>query len=131
MSGNGDSDDFAAPAWQTGLPIGKKRAVVDVAVNAGTPYWVYYLGSWKRYLGTSFASPVFAAGVAVMNSARASKSLPPIGWLNPILYRTTAVQAAFRDVVSGSSGGRAATSGWDYPSGFGAPRFGAIVTAMP
>ncbi|MEO7095258.1 MAG: S53 family serine peptidase, partial [Polyangiales bacterium] len=98
MSGSGDSLRFPKPLWQSALSIGSKRAVVDVAVNAGSPYWVYYLGEWKRYLGTSFASPVFAAGVAVMNGYRASKALPPIGWLNPVLYRTAAVQAAFRDV---------------------------------
>lgn len=129
-SGSGDSARFARPSWQDGLPPAK-RGVSDVAVNAGAAYWVYYLGEWKRYLGTSFASPIFAAGVAVMNGERASRGLPPIGWLNPILYRTTAVQKAFRDVVSGATSSHAAGPGWDYPTGWGAPRFDAVTSAMP
>ena len=131
MSGSGDSTGFLKPAWQGALPIGTMRAVVDVSLNAGGAYWVYYLGDWKRYLGTSFASPVFAAGVVVMNGYRASKSLPPIGWLNPALYRTAAVQAAFRDVTAGGTADHAAGTGWDYPTGFGAPDFDAVVQKLP
>lgn len=131
-SGSGDSLRFPKPSWQNGLPIGSKRAVVDVAVNAGgNGYWVYYLGDWKRYGGTSFASPVFAAGVAVMNSYRASKSLPPIGCLAPVLYRSTEAQKAFRDVVSGATAAHAAAVGWDYPTGWGAPDFDAIALKLP
>lgn len=131
-SGSGNSLRFPVPAFQKGLPIGTKRAVVDVAINAGgIGYWVYYLGDWKRYGGTSFSSPIFAAGVAAMNSYRASKGLPTIGWLNPILYRTTEVQKAFRDVVTGATASHSATAGWDYPTGFGAPNFDAIAQKLP
>ncbi|MEO7093876.1 MAG: kumamolisin, partial [Polyangiales bacterium] len=75
--------------------------------------------------------PVFAAGVAVMNGYRASKALPPIGWLNPVLYRTAAVQAAFRDVTAGGTADHASTTGWDYPTGFGAPDFDAVAQKLP
>lgn len=131
-SGSGDSLRFPMPTWQKGLPIGTKRAVVDVAVNAGgIGYWVHYLGEWKRYGGTSFSSPVFAAGVAAMNSYRASKSLPPLGWLNPGLYATSAAQKAFRDVVTGATASHAAAAGWDYPTGWGAPDFDALSQKLP
>jgi tripeptidyl-peptidase-1 len=36
--------------------------------------------------GTSASSPVVAAVVALLNDARLAKKLPPLGFLNPLLY---------------------------------------------
>ncbi|MBS1123083.1 MAG: kumamolisin [Deltaproteobacteria bacterium] len=120
-SGSGDSLTFDAPSWQLGLPITDKRAISDVALASGTPYWAYVFGEWRGLAGTSFASPVFAALVAVVDSARLGAGEPPVGFLNSTLYRDPIVQAAFHDVVDGGTPDHPATPGWDYPTGFGAP----------
>ncbi|WP_437894750.1 S53 family peptidase [Sorangium sp. So ce124] len=135
-SGSGPTLSFPIPSWQVGVVEGSggKRAVADVAMHAGsspTPYWVYYLGEWRRYGGTSFASPCFAGLIAVVNSYRAEQGLPRAGFLNSILYTTPAVQATFRDVVRGETEFFAAGPGWDYPTGWGAPSAIGLATTLP
>ena len=135
-SGSGATLTFPIPWWQVGIVADSdgKRAVADVALNASpqSPLWIYYLGTWEdNYGGTSFSSPIFAGMVAVINSYRAAQGLPRLGWLNSILYQTPAVQAAFRDVVSGQTAFHAAGPGWDYPTGWGAPKALDLALALP
>lgn len=138
-SGSGPTvgSTFPIPWWQVGIVLGSngKRAVADVAVNAspGSPFWVYYLADWKgNYGGTSFASPVFAGMIAVVNSYRAANGLPRVGFLNSILYQDAIVQSTFRDVVSGTTTqGYSAGPGWDYPTGWGAPSATGLATTLP
>jgi kumamolisin len=134
-SGSGVSETFTIPAWQEGVVLDSdgKRAISDVAMNASgaTPYWSYYLAEWKSYAGTSFAAPSFAALIAVVNSARIANGEPPAGYLNPILYQSPEVQAAFRDIVEGATKNYAAGPGWDYPTGWGAPRALELTDALP
>ena len=133
-SGSGPAISFQLPSWQSGVAGGaSKRAVTDVALAASpaSPYWVYYLGEWKRYGGTSFAAPVFAGIIAVVNSYRAANGLPRVGFLNPALYSTPAVQATFRDVTQGSTPYYDAGPGWDYPTGWGAPIALGLAQTLP
>ena len=108
-------------------------AYAHLALNASpiTPYWRYYLGAWGQNGGTSFAAPVFAGMVAVMNDARAGAGKPRLGFLNPALYRTPAARAALRDVTIGKTKSFAAETGWDFPTGWGAPRAKALADALP
>ncbi|GAC1534599.1 MAG: S53 family peptidase [Polyangiales bacterium] len=133
LTGPGPSSTFALPDWQasTVTDSGGKRAVVDVALNAQGAYWVYYLGTWSRYLGTSFSSPVFAGVMTVVDGARTKASKTTAGFLNPALYGSTAVQATFRDIVTGGAAGYPCAAGWDYSTGWGAPNGGALVGALP
>jgi kumamolisin len=113
------------PWYQEGVITDSKgmRAAVDVALAGSTMpgYWAYYLAKWDRYGGTSIAAPVFAGLLAVVNQHRAAQGSPPVGFLNPFLYRSADVQKAFRDVTEGGTDLHAAKPGWDYPTGFGAP----------
>lgn len=131
LSGSGDSLTFEAPAWQLGLPIAGKRACSDVGLAGGSRYWVYVFGEWQAYAGTSFSAPVFAGLIAVVNSARAAAGKPAVGFLNSILYTDAALQATFRDVVSGGTSDHAAGPGWDYPTGWGAPNAAAFAATIP
>ncbi len=131
LSGSGDALTFEAPVWQAGLPIAGKRAVSDVGLAGGTRYWAYILGEWQAYAGTSFSAPVFAGLIAVVNSARAAAGKPAVGFLNSILYTDAALQATFRDVVSGGTSAHAAGPGWDYPTGWGAPNAAAFAATIP
>jgi kumamolisin len=129
-SGSGIST-FSAPEWQREVLHGEgRRAACDVALNAGTAYASVYKGEWKAIGGTSVASPVFAAMIAVIDGARRTEGLPPVGFLNRVLYTDSGVQAAFRDVVSGGTAAHAAEAGWDRPSGWGAPRGDALLDAL-
>ncbi len=131
--GTGESGEVAVPSWQKDvLPSGASgRGVADVACSAGNGYFMYYLGDWYEYYGTSFASPVFAGTMAVVDGWRKQNGMPGTGYLNPILYSDTAVQASFRDITSGRDGDYRAGVGWDYPTGWGAPDAQALATALP
>jgi kumamolisin len=133
-SGSGAAMSFDMPDWQVGVVAGSnKRAVSDVALAASpsSPYWLYYLGQWKRFGGTSFSAPVFAGMVAVVNSYRTANGLPRVGYLNSILYSTPAVQATFRDVTQGATASYQAGPGWDYPTGWGAPSALGLAQTLP
>ena len=131
-SGAGSSRYFGRPRWQSGIgKSGSGRAVADVALNAHWHYWMLYLGEWEDRGGTSFASPVFAALVAVIDGDRRAAGRPPVGFLNPILYSNPAVQASFRDIDQGTTGSFVAKTGWDHASGWGAPRGAALADALP
>jgi kumamolisin len=133
LSGSGDSLIFGAPTWQIGMPqlTGTMRAVVDVALNAGTAHWSYIFGEWGAFGGTSFSTPVFAGIVAVINQKRRSQGRPVVGFLNQTLYTDPAVQATFRDITTGGTAFHDAGEGWDYPTGWGAPNAAALADALP
>jgi kumamolisin len=104
-----------------------------VALHASVevPYWMYYLQDWKRYGGTSFAAPVFAGLMASVNSYRLEQGRPVAGYLNPILYQDKTVQSTFRDIQSGRTDLFSAHVGWDYPTGWGAPRAFDLAHTLP
>jgi len=133
LSGSGDAKSFPVPDWQKGVVTGSKRAMSDVALHAsaGKGYWIRRFGKWEKYGGTSFSSPVFAGMIAVINSYRKSKGLPNVGFINSTLYTDASVQATFRDIVSGGTDLYPSETGWDYPTGWGAPRAQLLAEALP
>ena len=126
-SGSGASLSYEAPSWQT---ITGTRAVSDVALSVGS-YWMYSFGVWRKFGGTSFSAPVFAAMLAVIDSARHAAGKPPLGLINRALYTDATVQATFRDIVSGRTSTYSAGPGWDYPTGWGSPDATALAEVMP
>jgi len=130
-SGSGDSSSFAAPVWQLGLPISATRASSDVSLASGSSYWVYSFGDWGSFIGTSFASPVFAGMLAVIDSARLRDGKPNIGFLNSLLYTSPQVQGAFNDITAGGTAVHPAGPGWDYPTGWGSPDATRLLNAIP
>lgn len=133
LSGSGDTKTFPRPSWQAQVVKGDRRAVCDVAVNGSdeSPYWMRRFGEWELTHGTSVGAPVFAAIVAVIDSARAAQGRPRVGYLNPTLYLDPAVRGSFRDISEGATEYHAAGQGWDYPTGWGAPVADALAAALP
>jgi kumamolisin len=134
QSGSGDAKTFLTPQWQVGIVPNDRRATVDVALNAGFAgggYWIRRFGNWENYGGTSFSAPVFAGLIAVVNSYRADQGLGPVGLLTPILYTDPLVKASFRDITVGATDLFSAKKGWDYPTGWGAPRAKKLADALP
>ena len=121
------------------------RGFPDVAAQASR-YSVVDQGVTKRYQGTSCSAPTFAAIIALLNSARLSSNLPPLGFLNPWIYSTG--RSGLNDIVLGGSTGCTgneefngppngspsipyaswnATEGWDPVTGYGTPDFGKLL----
>ena len=141
--GGGNSSDFVAPAYQqvaaarsadTSYACGAThtaqcREVPDVSASADPAHgdYVFWSGTWWVFGGTSQASPLWAALVAVTDQGCASSA----GQLGPVLYGPGA-QSAFNDVTTGTNalfGGTAYTArpGYDLASGWGSPRAAALL----
>lgn len=114
------------------------RGIPDVAAQ-GSTFAVIDKGRSARLSGTSASCPTFAGVVALLNAARKSKGLAPLGFLNPWLYSNA---AALTDITSGAgvgcTGNKAfgssgakwnATKGWDPVTGLGTPIFDKLLAA--
>ena len=123
------------------------REVPDVSVDGSTEtaYVTYFDGGWKAFGGTSTATPVWAALVALADSSRLPGCSSPataatrLGFLNPLLYEIAAGDDhadAFDDITVGDNSGYfgatdpygsypngayPATPGYDMASGLGTP----------
>ncbi|MGO8756539.1 MAG: protease pro-enzyme activation domain-containing protein [Terracidiphilus sp.] len=170
--GGGTSTLTARPSWQTGvtgIPSGSYRLVPDVSLdsspdNAGYLYCSSdtsatditgscsngFRDSSDEYLtvagGTSFAAPIFAGMLAIINQKVNSDGL---GVANSTLYslaaNSTTYASAFHDITSGgnecaagssycSSAGESeyyATTGYDEASGLGSVDFYNLLSAWP
>ncbi|EGD77536.1 hypothetical protein PTSG_08634 [Salpingoeca rosetta] len=111
------------------------RAYPDVSAFA-TNFEIVFRGVPMPVSGTSCSTPTFAGVVAALNDIRFNSNRPPLGFLNPLLYKWGAENPnAFNDIQRGSnpSGlcpGFKATKGWDPASGWGSPNFGIMRTLV-
>lgn len=53
--------------------------------------------------GTSAATPISAGVIGMINDIRLNKGLKSLGFLNPLIYQSAAVQDAFLDVTEGNN----------------------------
>jgi kumamolisin len=102
---------FRRPAWQRGPGIsGAERIVPDLAMLADpVPGYANYCTSeacgglgWSSVGGTSAATPLLAGGIAIANQQARSAKRPPLGFLNPLIYRLArrgSRRPVFNDVV--------------------------------
>lgn len=72
--------------------------------------------------------------LTMVNDALIAKGRPPLGFLNPWLYRLGGSRG-FNDITQGSiwgcdTSGFPAKSGWDLATGFGTPDFKKIRSAL-
>jgi subtilase family serine protease len=172
--GGGASTFYPRPAWQTGVPgitNGAYRLVPDVALQSstGSPGFLVcssdptlvslqglsnscangLLGSNSTYSlagGTSFAAPIFAAFIAILNGIEHEAGQ---GNINSELYTLAANSAsyasAFHDITSGTNAcapgaavcsttgesNYAATVGYDEATGLGSVDFNALAKIWP
>ncbi|KIK67673.1 hypothetical protein GYMLUDRAFT_787891 [Collybiopsis luxurians FD-317 M1] len=101
------------------------RAYPDVSAQ-GLNFRVFIGGGPFLISGTSASSPTFAGIVALLNDVRLANDLPPLGFLNPLLYKKGI--EALNDVTIGNNPGCGtngfnATKGWDPVTGLGTPDF--------
>ena len=146
-------DGVAIPAWQklagvinsTNKGSATLRNGPDIAANANFTFYVcadQTTCTANEYGGTSFAAPMWAAYIALVNQQLTSTSQPTIGFINPTIYAQNvsggALSAAyptnFHDITSGKSGSYSANTGYDLVTGWGSPNtglFSALTGAVP
>lgn len=146
-TGGGVSAVFPRPTWQSGITIQPVdpggivgRCVPDLAANAdwnASPYLLVVDGKSQGNGGTSAATPLCAALIALMNAQRAAANR--VGYLTPLLYQTQGARtigaAGCTDVVSGNNitdkiGGYSAGPGYDAVSGWGTPNGKNLLAAL-
>ncbi len=104
----------------------------DVSANANFTFYVcadQTTCTANEYGGTSFAAPMWAGYIALVNQQLVSEGKATIGFLNPTIYAqnvTSAYGTDFHDITSGTSGSYSAVTGYDLVTGWGSPNTGLI-----
>ena len=144
-SGGGISpDSIAIPAWQqlSGVITSTNKGSTtlrngpDVSANANFTFYVcadQTTCTANSYGGTSFAAPMWAGYIALVNQQLVADGKPTIGFLNPTIYAenvTSAYSADFHDITSGTSGSYSATTGYDLVTGWGSPNAGLLIALV-
>ena len=154
FSSGGFSIYHPRPAWQDdavppylnsigttydGLFDPSGRGIPDVSAQ-GESFIIIDKNRTAHASGSSASCPVFAGVIALLNDARMSQGLSPLGFLNPWLYSNP---GALLDITAGyssgcvwaggglpSSGARwNCTEGWDPVTGLGTPLFDQLLAA--
>lgn len=128
-SGGGASVFYAQPQWQKAeaqFAGHGQRQVPDVAADADplTGFHIYFGGKDGQIGGTSAATPMWAATMAVINQDLKKKGMREAGFANPALYwmgenSSRLSPRPFHDVAAGNNLGFDATPGWDFATGWG------------
>jgi kumamolisin len=141
FSGGGPSPDhIAIPAYQ--VPFinqnnngsKKLRNCPDIAGDANTDNFSCYDGGcYTGNGGTSYAAPLWAGFIALVNQQAAEHGRKPVGFLNPLIYRIGALHSYrndFHDQREGNNGRYIAIRGFDLVTGFGSPNGQALIDAL-
>src|ERR1017187_9892400 len=133
-------DNIAIPSWQklSGVINSSNKGSTtlrngpDVSANANFTFYVcadQTTCTANSYGGTSFAAPMWAGYIALINQQLASNAEPTIGFINPTIYAqnvTSSYGTDFHDITSGTSGSYSAVTGFDLVTGWGSPNAGLI-----
>ena len=132
---------FAIPSWQTTAAAGCSacsktlRNGPDVSANANFTFYVcadQTTCTANEYGGTSFAAPMWAGYLALINQQSVANGHKTLGFINPLIYPIAAGSSYttdFHDITSGSNGA-SATTGFDLATGLGSPNGAALITAL-
>ena len=144
-SGGGISPDrIAIPAWQklagvinsTNKGSTTLRNGPDVSANANFTFYVcadQTTCTANEYGGTSFAAPMWAGYIALVNQQLVADGFPTIGFINPDLYAfgvSSSYSTDFHDITSGKSGSFSAVAGYDLVTGWGSPNGQGLINAL-
>ncbi|MBV8136769.1 MAG: S8 family serine peptidase [Deltaproteobacteria bacterium] len=144
-SGGGISPDrIAIPSWQklSGVINSSNRGSTtyrngpDVSANANFTFYVcadQTTCTANEYGGTSFAAPMWAGYIALVNQRRVASGLGTIGFINPTIYPigvSSSYGTDFHDITSGRSGSYSAVKGYDLVTGWGSPNGAGLLNAL-
>jgi kumamolisin len=144
-SGGGISpDSIAIPSWQAASGVINSsnkgsttlRNGPDVSANANFTFYTcsdQTTCQANAYGGTSFAAPMWAGYIALVNQQLASSSKSPIGFIDPLIYpigTSSSYDTDFHDITSGTSGSYSAVTGFDLVTGWGTPNGVNLINAL-
>ena len=144
-SGGGISPDrIAIPSWQklSGVINSRNKGSTtyrngpDVSANANFTFYVcadQTRCTANEYGGTSFAAPMWAGYIALLNQKMAADGYPTIGFINAYLYSfgvSSSYSTDFHDITSGKSGSYSAVTGYDLVTGWGSPNGQGLINAL-
>jgi kumamolisin len=144
-SGGGISpDSIPIPSWQqlSGVINSSNEGSTslrngpDVSANANFTFYVcadQTTCTANDYGGTSFATPMWAGYLALVNQQLANNGDSPIGFINPTIYAqnvTSSYGTDFHDITSGTSGSYSAVTGYDLVTGWGSPNGTGLINAL-
>jgi kumamolisin len=128
-TGGGPSLFYPIPDYQKNVAQSAghgRRQVPDVAAagDPNTGFHIIYQGQAGQIGGTSAATPLWAAAIALINQDLKKQGLRQVGFANPALYwmgQNTAKLPAppFHDVTLGNNLAYDAGPGWDFATGWG------------
>jgi PKD repeat protein len=135
-SGGGICSSYSIPGWQQRISMSANggstayRNSPDVAAVAANIFFVVDNGQTGVFEGTSFAAPLWAGFIALVNQQLAANGASPLGFPNPSLYaigRSANYQSCFNDITIGNNTNSYspnqffAVPGYDLCSGWGTP----------
>ncbi|OLB32846.1 MAG: hypothetical protein DMG41_02405 [Acidobacteria bacterium] len=132
---------YPIPSWQTAAASGcsscskTNRNGPDVSANANFTFYVCANQSGctaNSYGGTSFAAPMWAGYLALVNQQSVANGHSAVGFINPSLYAIgegSSYGSDFHDIVSGSNG-YSATTRYDLATGWGSPNGTGLINAL-
>ena len=144
-SGGGVSPDkIAIPSWQqiAGVINSSNKGSTtyrngpDVSANANFTFYVcadQTACTANEYGGTSFAAPMWAGYMALVNQQAAANGHATLGFINPSIYSFgvgSGYGADFHDITSGTSGSYSAVTGYDLVTGWGSPNGTGLINAL-
>jgi kumamolisin len=144
-SGGGISPDkIAIPSYQqlsgvinsTNKGSTTYRNGPDVSANANFTFYTCADQTTclaNEYGGTSFAAPMWAGYIALVNQQLALNGKSTIGFLNPTIYAenvTSEYATDFHDITSGTSGSYSATTAYDLVTGWGSPNGQGLINTL-
>jgi kumamolisin len=144
-SGGGISPDkIAIPSWQklSGVINSSNKGSTtyrngpDVSANANFTFYTCADQTTclaNEYGGTSFAAPMWAGYIALVNQQLVSQGKTTIGFIDPTIYAeniTSAYATDFHDITSGKSGSYSAVTGYDLVTGWGSPNGSGLINAL-
>ena len=130
------------PSWQVTTAAGcakcsqTYRNDPDVSANANFTFYVcadQTSCTANEYGGTSFAAPMWAGFLALVNQQAVANGQPLLGFINPTIYDIglgSSYNTDFHDITSGSNG-FGATVGFDLATGWGSPQAALIDALAP
>ncbi len=144
-SGGGISpDSIAIPSWQqlAGVINSSNKGSTtlrngpDVSANANFTFYVcadQTTCTANEYGGTSFAAPMWAGYIALVNQQLKTNGFSTIGFIDPYLYSfgvSSSYHTDFHDITSGKSGSFSAVTGYDLVTGWGSPNGQGLINAL-
>ncbi len=144
-SGGGISPDkITIPSWQqlAGVINSSNKGSTtyrngpDVSANANFTFYVcadQTTCTANEYGGTSFAAPMWAGYLALVNQQLKADGYSDLGFINPYLYSfgvSSSYGTDFHDITSGKSGSYTAVTGYDLVTGWGSPNGQGLINAL-